>query len=191
MHIRRFYGTLALTLLVGAAACDDAGETDGEAPAGAEEQVAPQPMDPQMMDPEMMQNVMEVQQIQQQLESVSQQATQDPELSARLVSLQTRIQAAMREENPEVVDRMDSLQQELMAAQQSGDQAGMQQLMTSAQGLQVEFQALQSSVLQRPEIRESIEEFETAHRARMIEIDPEAEPLLERLDELVARLPTG
>lgn len=191
MHIRRLYGTVALTLLVAAASCDGAGETDGEAPTGAEEQVAPQPMDPQMMDPQMMQRVMEVQQIQQQLEPVSQQATQDPELSARLVSLQSRIQAAMREENPEVVDRMDSLQEELMAAQQSGDQAGMQELMTNAQGLQMEFQALQSSVLQRPAIRESIEEFETAHRARMIEIDPEAEPLLERLDELVAQLPTG
>lgn len=187
MNTTKFYATLALTVLVGAAACDSSEEVDDSEATDAAEQtetVMPQ----QEMDPEMMEHVMEIQQIQGRLEPIQQEALQDEELATRLEALQTRFESAMREENSDVVDRMERLQADMAAAQAAGDQERMQSLMMEAQGLQAEMQAVQAAVLERPEIREPVEEFEQAHRARMIEIDPEAKALLDRLDELMAEM---
>lgn len=194
MLIRKFYFALALTILAGAVACDrpqDASPTD-------EPDAAQQPTDQpdqslmpqqQQVDPETMQQIQEIQQIQQQLEPIQQEALEDEALAAQLESLQARLTAAMRQENPEAMARLDSLQEEVMAAQSAGDQERMEALMVEGQGLQQEVQVIQAQVLQRPEISQSLDEFESAHRARMIEIDPDAGRLLDRFDELVASLP--
>lgn len=180
----RFGGILALTLLLGVAACDDAGEAepnvDAEAPA--------QPTAEQEMDPEMMAAVMEMQTIQQQLGPIQEQALQDEELAAQLEEIQTRLEAALREDNAEAMDRMDEMQAEMTEAQAAGDQEQMQALMPEAQSLQQQLQSAQQEVLQRPELREAIEEFEAANRARMVEIDPAADSLLQRMDELMGSM---
>lgn len=186
MNPMKFYMMLALTLSVGAAACD--GTQEGES---VEPGPDAQPGMQQEMDPEAMGQMIEIQQIQQRLEPVSRQALQEEDLAEDMLAVQTRIEAAMREENAELVDRMESIRQELVAAQQSGDQEQVQEIMTNAQTVQAEFQALQAEVFEQPEIREAVEEFEAAHRQRMIEIDPEVEALLDRLDELVADLPSA
>jgi hypothetical protein len=188
MHNAKIYSMLILMLLT-TAACDGAGEAETEGAGAAAEQASGQEQMP--MGAETMQQVMEVQQIQQRLEPISRQALQDEELANQLQELQARVQAAMREENPELVDRMEKLQEEMIAAQQAGDQAALQNLRAGAAGLQQEAQQLQAAVLERPQVREAIQEFEAAHRARMIEIDPEAEALIERLDEIVASQPGG
>ncbi len=176
------YGIMAVALLVGAAACDEPNEDEaGAAPAG-QETIPPQ----QPMNPELMAQVMEVQQLQAELEPIQMQALEDEALASRLAELQGRIEAAMRAENGPMIDRMVALQGEIAAAQQTADQEAMQGLMMEAQTLQPQLQALQQSVMQRPEIRESVESFEAAHRARMIEIDPEAGEMLDRMDELMA-----
>lgn len=185
MVTSRFGGILALTLLVGIAACDDADDADpnGDADAPA------QPTAEQQMDPEMMAAVMEMQTIQQQLGPIQEQALQDEELSAQLQEIQTRLEAALREENAEAMDRMDELQTEMMEAQAAGDQQQMQALMPEAQALQQQLQAAQQEVLQRPELRQAIDEFEAANRERMVEIDPAADSLLQRMDELMGSMP--
>lgn len=187
MHRTKFYGMLALTVLVGATACDGSEETDpnaGEADP-AEETVAPQ----QQMDPETLEQVMEIQEIQQQLAPIQQEALEDEALADQFEALQVQVEAAMREENGEVVDRMERLQEEMAAAEAAGDQERMDAVMAEAQGAQQEMQALQAAVLERPEIRGPVEEFEAAHRARMVEIDPQVDSLLDRMDELIANLP--
>ncbi len=183
MRTAKIFGMLVLTFLA-VAACDGAGDTDAtETDAAAEQPAGPGQMP---MGAETMQQVMEVQQIQQRLEPISRQALQDEELAAQMQDVQERIQTAMREENPELVDRIETFQADIIAAQEADDQAAIQNLSVGSSGLQQEARALQSTVLQRPEIREAIQEFETAHRERMIEIDPEAEALIERLDEIIA-----
>lgn len=182
------FGILTLTVLMGATACDRPEEV--EEPGEAGDPAAEQPVMPQQeMDPEMMQQITEIQQIQQRLEPIQQEALQDEELAAQLASLQTRVTAAMQEESGEALARMESLQEEMAVAQEAGDEERMQALMMEGQSLQQELQAAQAEVMARPEISEPVEEFEAAQRARMIEIDPEAEELLERFDELVATLP--
>jgi hypothetical protein len=168
MRKTKVFGTLALGLLVGMAACDGADEMEAE--AAAEEQAL---MPEQEMDPEMMAKVMEIQELQQQLEPVQRQALEDEALAAQLEALQLRIDASMREAGPEVFERIDRFQEEVAAAEAAGDQERMQTLMVQAQGIQQEAQALQAMVFERPEIRAAVEEFEAAHRAKMIAIDPD------------------
>jgi hypothetical protein len=176
---------IALTLIAfaGLTACNGDAEPDPAPDAG---QALPQ----QQMDPEAMALMTEAQQIQQQLQPIQQQAMQDEALAGRLADLQTRIEAAMREENPDVFEQMEAFEADFMAAQEAGDQERAQAIAMEAQGTQQEIQSLQQTVLERPEIREPIEAFEEAQRARMIEIDPEAGELMDRMDEILAEMAT-
>lgn len=180
------YGTLALALLAGTAACDRSDGLDADAAGmGADQTLMPQ----QEMDPEVMAQIMEIQQIQQQLEPIQQQALQDPALASQLEGLQARIETTMRQEGAEVFARIESFEAEMAAAEAAGDQEQIQSLMAQAQVLQQDAQALQAAVFERPDIREPVAEFEAAQRAAMIRIDPAAESLLDRVDELMAGLP--
>lgn len=181
---RKLFGTLALILVAGVAACDG-GDTIDATARGGEAPVMPQ----QAMDPAVMATIAEIQEIQQRLEPIQREALQDEALASQLADIQSRVETAMREEDAELFGRIDRLQAQVAAAEEAGDQEGMQALMIQAQAIQQDVQALQAAVIERPEIREPVAEFEVAHRARMIQIDPEAEPLLDRMDELVASLP--
>jgi hypothetical protein len=184
MNKTKLYGALAVMLLMGVAACDRSGDMSDADSASFDEALTPQGMDPATM-----QLVMEIQTIQQQLEPTQQAALQDAALASQLEALQARVDAAMREENSEAVERMERLRAELDQVAASGDQERMQALMMEGQILQQEMQAVQAAVFQRPDISGPIEEFEAAHRARMIQIDPEAGALLDRMEELIAQLP--
>lgn len=181
-----WYGTLALTLMVGVTACEDSDAVNGEgAEAGASQEMLQQQPE---MDAETMARIQEIQELQARLEPIQQEALQDPALASQLESIQERVETAMRAENAELFARMDRLQEEIAEAQAGGEPQQMQELMMRAQGLQQEAQAAQAAVLQRPEIQGPVEEFEAAHRARMVEIDPEAGELLDRFELLVAQL---
>jgi hypothetical protein len=184
MNRTKLFGALAIMLLMGVAACDRSNDTGSNADAASfDEAFMPE------MDPEVMRLVMEIQMIQQQLEPTQQAALQDEALASQLEVLQARVDAAMRDESAETMDRMERLRADMDAAAATGDQGRMQALMMEGQGIQLEMQALQATVFERPDIRGPIEEFEAAHRARMIQIDPEAGALLDRLEALIAQLP--
>lgn len=174
---------LVLGLFVGVLACDRPED------AATDEEVMRALMADPAMDPETMAYIMEIQELQQRIEPVQQAALQDEALAGQLVAIQQRIETSMRAEDEELFGRIDRFQDDIAAAEAAGDQQRIRALMVQAQGIQLEVEALQAEVLQRPDIREPLEAFETAHRARMIEIDPEVEPLLARVDELMANLP--
>ncbi len=183
---RQFLTVFALPAILVLAGCDGTNDLE-EPPAGAEaEQV--NPMGGEEMDPEMMARMMEAQEIQQQLAPVRDQAMQDPELSAQLTDLQERIETAMREEGVELFEQMEGFEAEYLAAQEAEDQERLQAIGMEAQGVQMQLQALQESVLSRPDIQEDIEAFEANQRALMLEIDPESGELMDELDEILAEL---
>lgn len=189
MKIGKTLAVLVPLVLLGTSACG--GDTDTEsAPADtdpAAEAEAPQQQQ-QQMDPEAMALMGEAQELQQQLAPIQEEAMQDEALAAQLQDLQERVQAAMRDENPELLERMDELEADFMAAQESGDQERVQEVGMEAQAVQGELQALQSAVLEDPELSASVQAFEDAQRERMIEIDPEAGELIDRLDEIFEQL---
>lgn len=191
MKIGKTLAVLVPLVLLATSACE--GDTDTEsAPAdtdpAAEAEAPQQQQQQQQMDPEAMALMGEAQELQQQLAPIQEEAMQDEALAAQLQELQERVQAAMRDENPELLERMDELEADFMAAQESGDQERVQEVGMEAQTVQSELQALQSAVLEDPELSASVQAFEDAQRERMIEIDPEAGELIDRLDEIFEEL---
>ena len=177
---------LALLVAFGAAACDTEPDTD---PVPGQPAAEPGAMGPgQEMDPETMALMMEAQELQQRLQPLEQEAMQDPELAAMLEDVQERVETAMRDEDPELFEEMVRLEEAFVAAQEAGDEERAQEVGMEAQGVYAQLQSLQQAVMDRPEIREPIEAFEEAHRERMLEIDPEAEELLDRMREIMAEL---
>lgn len=128
----------------------------------------------------------EYQQVNQQLNSLRQQALQDSSLQAEQSALMDRIRSAM-EENPQteaLLARFDSASQAFQQARSSGDTATMQQLMPQLQQMQMRLQQAQGRVAQDSAIAVHIDSF-TAHlESEMAEINPDAQALMDRADSL-------
>lgn len=160
------------------------------APAGlvAQQQGA---IDPAQLPPEAQELITEIQQLQEQLQPIQEEAFQDPEIQAAQQALGAEIQEAMVEVDPATPQRMERLQElmvQAQAAQAAQDQEAMTEIVTEARGLEQELQAAQAAVLQSSEIAPQVEAFEAKLLERMIEVDPEAESMIERAQELDARL---
>ncbi len=174
--------SLAALLALGACGGEDAPQTLPPSAAPGADAMG------QDMDPEMMALIGELQELQQQLGPIQDQVMQDPELQRHLEEVRDQVDQAMRADNPELLDRMSSLEAEFVAAQEAEDQARMQELGMQAQAMEMELRQAQEAVLSRPDIQERIEAFEAEQRAKMLEIDPEAGSMMDRMDEIVERL---
>jgi hypothetical protein len=86
------------------------------------------------------------------------------------------------------LQRVESIQPELAAAQESGDQEQLGRLVHEAQALQDRLGQAQMLALQEPALAAQAEQFQTQLRARMAEIEPESEAMLERLAALQAEV---
>jgi cell fate (sporulation/competence/biofilm development) regulator YlbF (YheA/YmcA/DUF963 family) len=132
----------------------------------------------------------EYRQLAQELDSIRQQAMEDPDLQAEETRLREAIQAKM-EEDPQtqaLVARFDSTRQAFQEAQSSGDSAAMQELMPQLQQMQMQLQQAQGQVTEDPEIAEQIEDFREELQAEMESIDPDAPEMMERADSLVEQI---
>ncbi len=134
---------------------------------------------------------MELQQIQQQLAPVQQEVLEKPSIQAQQEELGELVQQAMEEEDPEVpqhMQRMQALEQEAVQAREAGDEQKLQELAAAAQEIQAHLMTAQAKALERPAIAARLEAFQDELRGEMIKLDPEAEALLDRHDELEAKL---
>jgi DNA-binding transcriptional regulator YbjK len=147
-----------------------------------------------VVDPEQQQVqdwLAELQQIQQRLAPLQARALEDPEIQASHQALEEMVRSALREEHPqfeEHIERIEALEQEAREAQQAGDEQRLQELAGEHQQIQAELMGMQAQVLERPEVAARVEQFDTALRSHMAELDPEAPAMLERYEELQARL---
>ncbi|HWV57486.1 MAG TPA: hypothetical protein VNZ57_08555 [Longimicrobiales bacterium] len=176
----RWLSVLAAATAVTAAACDRGANPEPQTELPAAEAGA--------MDNDILALIIEMQEIEQTLGPLHTQALEDEGLSRQLESIQGTVESALREADPALLARADQLQARLIAAQEAGDLATFQTLAAEAQSVHDSIQVLQTEILERPEIRTSIEEFEAAHRARVIELDPSAKALLDRADAIMAEL---
>ncbi len=157
----------------------------------AQQQPAPAPQAAQQPTQEVQAWFMELQQISGKLGEIQVRALQDPELQAAHNMLGTEVKAAMDKVDPGLaasVERVGALEQEAVKAQEAGDQAKLAQLAQEAQQIQTRFVNAQSTVLQQPELAAKVQAFQTRLEQRMIEIDPEARTLINRLRELETKL---
>lgn len=157
------------------------------APPAARAQTAAPP-------PELQEWLEEVQQLQARLEPIHQAALQDPAIQEEQEKVSAAVIAAMTDADPTIsgkLERLQALAAEAQAAQANGDQERLVELSAEAQVLQPEIEEAQSQALSRPEIETQIETFRENLHQRMAQIDPEAQGLIERLQELERRIRTA
>lgn len=148
-------------------------------------------VDAAQLPPEAQELITELQEVQASLQPIHQQAMQDPEVQASQQSLSADIRDKMTELAPSTPDRMARLQelmQQGQAAQAEQDQAAVAEIAAEAQAIEQELQATQVEALQSPEIAPRVEAFEAELLETMQAIDPETDSLIERAQELDARL---
>lgn len=135
--------------------------------------------------------LIELQQLHGRLEAIQAQALADPTLSAQQEELGTSIRAAMEAIDPALpqsMTRIQALESEAATAQQAGDQARLEQIGAEAQQIQAQFLNAQQQALQKPELAAQVEAFQVTLEAKMKEVDPEAEQLIARFQELEQKL---
>lgn len=179
-------------------ACQADGESEGSPESIAQASENPHegvPGAPADFDPEAMQRQMammtELQAIDQVLAPVRQQAMQDPEMKAREQEIIQQMDAAMGSITPGIEGmrtRFDSLRTEYGTAQGAGDEERLQSLTGELQSLQETLQETQSQALQQEDISSAIEGFRQYLFDRMRTIDPSADSLLNRAEELTEEL---
>lgn len=134
----------------------------------------------------------EYQQTQQRLGELQVQAINaDSRLEAHRSSIDTMVIDAMAEVNPDTpghIERLDELSEQALEAQQARDMETLQTLVNEATTLRQELDAAQSEALKREDIQAEIQSFEEELATAVLEIDPEADQLMDRLDELAEAL---
>lgn len=153
----------------------------------------PAPAQPQV-SPEIQGWLTEMQQLQAQLGPLQQQALQDPGLQEEQQRVTTLVQETMLQLDPTIpqqTQRIEELQQEAQTAQETEDVNRIMEIAAEAQQIQQRFVELQAEAMQSPAVAPQIEAFQSRLQARMIEIDPEAEARIQRLEELQRRLETA
>lgn len=175
-HVRSGLGALAAALLVGA-------------PALAQEP----PVPPQQQLPDSVQEMLqEFQETQERFTQLQNRAIQEnPGLQEKQEELNVMVREAVVDINPEAqaqMERLETLEGEFMAAQQRGDGEAVQALILEAQQLQGALESAQAQALERDDIQEAVDIFQADLMVAMTELDPEAEGILERLQDLAERI---
>lgn len=145
----------------------------------------------QPLPPEAQALVVEMQELQAQLGPIQQQALSDAGLQAAQQELGEKVRAAMAEADPEMparMERLTALQAEALEARAAQDQERMAAIVTEAQQIEQSLQAAQQQAIERPELDADIEAFQASLERKMVELDPDAAPLLERMREIDAEL---
>lgn len=128
-----------------------------------------------------------VEQIQARLQAIQARALQEPALKAAQDSIGTEMTATMERVDPTFraqAARAESLKAEVAAAQEAKDNAKLNQLAAEANQLQQGFAATRQRAMQDPQMAARIKAFQERIVARMVELDPETQTLLTRLQEL-------
>jgi 23S rRNA G2445 N2-methylase RlmL len=129
----------------------------------------------------------EAAQIQQQLAPVQQQALGDEAVQQGQQQAADALRAAMIEMNPEMaasIERLEAIMQEAQLAQATGDQETIASLTQEAQQLQPQVMEAQAKALDHPDVQPRVAAFQKQLQDKMVELDPDAAPLLERLSQI-------
>lgn len=134
----------------------------------------------------------EFQQLNAQVQQAQMQAVQtNPELQAEQQKIQETVENAMTEADPAMGAKLDSLgqlQQEAAAAQEASDTERLQTIMATGQRLQTQVQAAQQQALEQEEVAREVEAFQEDLMGVIQASNPEITGVIERLEELSARL---
>lgn len=155
---------------------------------------APAVVSAQQPSPEVQQLLVERQQLHVRLGELQEQALENEDLREQQTVVSDAVRGAMIEADPtmqEKLERIEAIMEEAREAQSAADMDRIAALTTEAEALQPQIREAQAQALARPEIEEQVDAFQLALRTRMIELDPEAAGMLERLEEIERRIRAG
>jgi len=138
--------------------------------------------------------IAELQAIDQQLAPMRDQVFQDPAFQVRQQALLERIETAMESAFPGSLakrNRFDSLAAEFQAAQGAADTARVQTLSAELQTLEGELREAQTQAMETPDIKQALEKFREDLFEKVRLVDPSADSLIKRGEELNAQLTTS
>lgn len=141
--------------------------------------------------PQVQEWIQELQELQSQIEPVQEKALEDSEVAAEQQRTTDFVRAAIIEDDPEmgqVLTRFEQILTEAQTAQENGDAEKIVALTQEAQQLQPRIEAAHASALNKPAVAERVTAFQQQLRAKMIEIDPDVESLLQRVEQLEGRI---
>ena len=133
----------------------------------------------------------ELMQIQSRLQAAHNRVMQDAQLRGRQEALMRDVKAAMQRADPgldALAQRVQTMQADAASAQQRGDRARLQQLNQQLGPIQERFMRAQQQVMQQPAFRDRASALERQLHARMLQVEPETDRLLERGRDLQLRL---
>lgn len=127
----------------------------------------------------------EVAQLRQRLGELQQRAAQDPTVKAANDAFNAEVMTAMQGLDAEAAGkkaRADAIPGEVQTARAANDNARLNQLAEEATALQGYFNQLRQRALAIPEIEEKRRAYVAQLFAKMKELDPEAQSIVDRLD---------
>lgn len=169
------FGAFAAALVVAPSSLAAQAEPAAQA-AGTAEAAAAQPAPPS-----------ELQQVTARLGQIQQRAMQDPQIQSASQELNATIQAAMGRLDANyatMAERAVTLKADVAAAQAAEDNARLHELAAEAKELQAGIAAARDKAMADPEVKEKVEAFKVRLFEKMVELDPEAQTLVQRLTEL-------
>jgi hypothetical protein len=134
----------------------------------------------------------ELQEINQELQRIQEQAMAKPELQERRAAVEDKLVAEMRDVDPDIeakMERAETIEAEVLAAREEG--AGdeeMHGLLAEYQQLHASLQATQEQAAQREAVTDEMDAFRDELVAEMTEVDPRAEQLIARAEAIIVRL---
>lgn len=143
------------------------------------------------LPPEAQALLIEIRQIQTDLGPVREQAMADPELQQAQQALTESLRQTMLEVDPAVpahVQRLNELQALAQEARAAQDQQAMAALVGEGQELEQKLFDAQQEAMNTLQVAAEIERFQARLEQRMLELDPEVAPLLQRFREIDAEL---
>lgn len=129
----------------------------------------------------------ELRSVQERLTAIQDSALQDPELSARRDEIDDLIQETMEEISPGAADRVerfDSLRARFETARSEGDTAVLRGMMGELQKLQRALQQTRAQAIEEENVAAALDSFRNRLLAKMEEIDPATDSLMDVADSL-------
>jgi len=141
--------------------------------------------------PDRLAAIQEMQQIQQRLAGLADQAFErNPELQQEVDRIDEFVGRVMQEIEPSAeqdIVRLRALETELQTARDAQDTPRMQALLSEGARLVERLEETRATALARPDVAARIQAFQARLMETMTGIDPEAPRLLQRLEQIAAR----
>jgi chromosome segregation ATPase len=133
----------------------------------------------------------ELQRISARLQAAHNRAMEDQRLRTAQEAFMRDVKASMQRVDPGLdvlATRVRTIQSEGAAAQQRGDRARLRTLNQELSQIQARFMTAQQNVMRQPAMAQRARQLEEQLHARMVQVEPETDRLIERGKDLQARL---